>query len=84
MCQYYFVTDLDQDGLLEVTAEETMGSGIFTTRTIFEVSETIDGLVPVSTPFEADCPDVVISPEPGTSYNDPWKTGYYDPQTGTC
>ena len=84
MYQYYYVTDLDQDGLLEINTEETMGSGIFTTRIIYEVNETMDGLVPVSTPFEEYCPDGFISPEPETSYNDPWHTGYYDPQTGTC
>lgn len=84
MYQYYYVTDLDQDGLLEINTEETAGSGIFTTRIIYEVNETMDGLVPVSTPFEYDCPDGFISLESGTSYNDLWHTGYYDPQTGIC
>ncbi len=81
MYQSYFVTDLDQDGLLEISSTATAGSGIFSNLLIYEVSESMDGLVLISAPSESD-PDIFYTID--SSRWDLTNTciGYYDPETG--
>lgn len=45
----YAVTDLDQNGRLELISSETHGTGMFTTTRIWEVSEDMASLLPCET-----------------------------------
>ncbi len=82
MYNYYTISDMDQDGLLEINCSTTMGTGIFTQWRILEVNEALDGLVLIDENTE-NAPDGFISLE--AQENDPMtlKTGYFDPEWGT-
>ena len=88
MQQSYYVTDLDQDGLLEINSTTIMGTGFFSSRVSYEVNETMDGLVQVAygTEFgESDLvfsePDDFITLDPAYAGEDDILVGYYDPET---
>lgn len=81
MYPYYFVTDLDLDGLLEVTIAETMGTGIFTYYATFEISPSYDSLIKVDSSDDSG-----YSLENFVSFGDMQdapKTAWLDPETGT-
>ena len=56
----YAVTDMDQNGRLEIIYEQLQGTGRFTDLALYEVSEDRKSLnsIPVSDEEEADAPDV--------------------------
>lgn len=64
---YYAVTDLDQNGRLEIFAASTQGTGIFTYGSMYEVNENYTGLTPCHTPCDdgGDLPEVIINSVPG-------------------
>ena len=68
----YAVTDLDQNGRLELIASETHGTGHFTSTRIWEVNEALDGLTVCET-------DESCSPSIGRVLGLPV---YYDGKTG--
>lgn len=78
----YFLTDLDHDGLLEITVSSTQGSGHFTFTSMYEVNETIDGLTEIAFDLE-DYPETFTDLTFG--YNDSQLefTGYYNPVSDT-
>ncbi|MBR6403811.1 MAG: hypothetical protein IKS48_10550 [Eubacterium sp.] len=60
----YIVTDFDHDGHYEIIAANVQGSGHYTHLEIFEVAETNDGLLQISTPSMEDAtggsiPDII-------------------------
>lgn len=59
----YTVTDLDQNGRLEVIAASLQGTGLYTYSCFFEVNEARDGLTAVTLPWEEyDAgPDIIVS-----------------------
>lgn len=77
----YFVTDLDQDGLLEINSMATMGTGIFTSTVTYEVNETMDGLVLISEPTDND-PEMFCTAESVRWDLTNECVGYYHPETG--
>ncbi len=60
----YVVSDLDENGRLEIISSIMQGSGFFTELSIFEVSEDGTALEAVSVPFAADhsLPDFYYTP----------------------
>lgn len=56
----YAVTDLNGNGLLEIVATETHGTGNFTTTHVWEVSEDFQSLIP-RTAQEADLTPILFS-----------------------
>ncbi len=64
---YYAVTDLDQNGRLEIFAASTQGTGIFTHGALYEVNEDYSGLTRCHTPCDdgGDLPEVIINSVPG-------------------
>lgn len=82
MYNYYTVSDLDQDGLLEINCSCTMGTGIFTQWRIFEVKEGLDGLVMIAEDPE-NAPDGFISLEAEENDSTAPKIGYFDPEEKT-
>lgn len=82
MGQVYYVTDLDQDGLLEINCQSTMGTGFFTQRVSYEVNETMDGLVAIAPASESD-PDTFYTLDPSYADADNVCVGYYDPTAKT-
>lgn len=80
MYPYYFITDLDLDGLLEITIAETMGTGMFTDYATFEISPSYDSLTAVDSGDSSG-----YSLENFVSFGDMQdtpKTAWWDPQTG--
>ncbi len=79
---YYYLTDLDRDGLLEIGVSSTAGTGIFTRSRMFEITEDLGGLIQVYSGTDDDpegFADLVPS-EDGTDQT--VFTGYYDPASG--
>lgn len=58
----YAITDLDQNGRLEIIASNAAGSGLYTWSSFYEVNETRDGLTELATNFgEGESqPDMII------------------------
>lgn len=82
MGESYYITDLDQDGLLEINCQATMGTGFFTSRVSFEVNETMDGLVPIA-PEADNEPDVFYNLDLNDADMVDARVGYYDPEAKT-
>lgn len=72
---YYAVTDLDQNGRLEITAALTQGTGVFTYGTMYEVDESFDGLEICWNDEEVDLPEITVSSVPAAYDAD---SGCYD------
>lgn len=75
---YYAVTDLDQNGHLEIFAASTQGTGIFTYGALYEVNDDYTGLTQCHTPCDdgSDLPEVIINSAPG-AYDPDSKTYFY-------
>ena len=50
----YYLSDLDQNGLFEITSTAIMGTGFFSETKRFEVNENMDGIHPVTYAQERD------------------------------
>lgn len=67
----YAVTDLDGNGRLEIIVSSMGGTGAYTYSRFFEVNETYDGLVELTTDFvEGDSQPDIIEESPVTVYRD--------------
>ncbi len=70
----YSVTDLDQNGRLEVIASACVGSGNFSYNDVWEVNEALDGLTQCATTIDESMqPDLTFVKE---------TMGYYNETTG--
>lgn len=70
----YSVTDLDQNGRLEVIASACLGSGNFSYNDVWEVNEALDGLTQCATTIDESMqPDLTFVKE---------TMGYYNETTG--
>lgn len=79
-----WISDYDQNGLLEVNLADTQGTGIFTIWSCFEVNEAMDGVTQVTWDTEQYAPDNFSSLNSETTeYEDLQRIdGYYDAATG--
>lgn len=79
----YYLSDLDQNGLFEITSTAIMGTGFFSETKIFEVNENMDGIHPVTYADDReDAPDGFCSLLVKERHADQ-KYGYYDPYEKT-
>ena len=66
----YAVTDLNQNGRLEIIVSSCQGTGIYTYSNIFEVNETMDGLMPYERVLEEYVSEADIITETAAVYYD--------------
>lgn len=71
----YAVTDLDQNGRLELISTTTQGTGMYTTTTVWEINETCDALVMCENTVEEGHSQAEISLSVTNGYYD--GTDYY-------
>lgn len=71
---YYAITDLDQNGRLEIIAAATHGTGMFTYGIVREVTESYDDIVKCCE-YNEDWPEVTVSSVPAAYDAD---SGCYD------
>ncbi len=78
-----YLTDMDQDGLLEVNTVMTYGSGVFTYMKVNEVNEDLSGMHSIEIgDFTEDGPEQYFDLT-GLDEMRPENIGYYDPATDT-
>ena len=79
----YYLSDLDQNGLFEITTTAIMGTGFFSETRMYEVNKSMDGIHPVTyADGREDAPDGFCSLLAENRYED-LKYGYYDPYAKT-
>ncbi|MBE7722038.1 MAG: hypothetical protein E7243_21360 [Lacrimispora celerecrescens] len=73
----YSVTDFNQNGRLEIIASTCQGSGLYTRSSIWEVNESMDGLLPVENNISEGDSEADIITESVPVYYDAAASRYY-------
>lgn len=73
----YSVTDFNQNGRLEIIASTCQGSGLYTRSSIWEVNESMDGLLPVENNISEGDSEADIITESVPVYYDAAASHYY-------
>ncbi len=78
---FYYITDLDQNGLIKLNIEIMQATGKYTSRVVYEVSEDLKDITLLQTNLETDIPDGFANLQP-KYYADKGSvqtyTGYYN------